>query len=172
MWRARPHPPAPKWQDAQRPAGRVPPPCHSRCWGAGVGMPTPSGRKGTEDPSFCRQERCPVRSRSPRRSGQGSGRQRVPAAALGKALCVQICLPRTLLPTAQAWWAIRVPTLPERRGGLEQSHLLGQQTKATWRLADPSGVKRPHACRPLPGQPGQERHLPSEPTPRSQVLYL
>lgn len=80
--------------------------------------------------------------------------------------CVQIRLPGTLLPTTQVRQAIKVPTLPERKGGLEQSRLLGQQAKATWHLADPSGVKRPYGRRPLQGQHEQESHLPSEECPK------
>ena len=80
---------------------------------------------------------------------------------------VLICLPRTLLPMAQVQPAIRVTTLPERRGGLATEGPPWASSRGhlgAW--ADPSGVKTLYGCRYLPGQRGRESHLRSEPTPQ------
>ena len=113
----------------QRPVGRVPPPCHSGCWGARVGMPTRSGRKGTEDPSFCRWERCPVRSRSPRGSGQGSGRQTVPAAALGKTLGSRSAFPGPCYLRPRCGGPSGCPPCLRGEGGLNRAASLGNKQK-------------------------------------------
>ena len=97
--------------------------------GAGVGMPTRSGRKGTEDPSFYRRERCPVRSRSRRGSGQGSGRQMVPAAALGKALVFRSAFPGPCYLRPRCGGPSGCPPCPRGEGGLNRAASLDNKQK-------------------------------------------
>lgn len=161
MWRAQPHPPVTKGQDAQRPAGRVLPPCH---WVV-PGWDNTLWAKGTRKTLRSADGRDAQCGQGPH-VGQASALDRKRIPLLPGKPCVQIHPPRTLLPTIQVRRAvIRVPTLPERRGGLNRVALPGQQAKLPGAGSDPSGVKAVWT-RPLPGQHEQESHLPSEPTPQ------